>query len=139
MERHSSVKPVRFLSDHDIEGYAQLLWGTLASVGWLDLTDLELATFYEVGLPIDSNDKDVWQFAQDKGLILITNNRNMRGQDSLEQTLREENRPESLPVITIGKLERLADLQYRQQCADALVEISLDLQNHRGRGRIYIP
>jgi predicted nuclease of predicted toxin-antitoxin system len=130
---------LKFLSDHDIEGYAQLLWGTLASVGWLDLMRLELATFREVSLSTRSNDREVWRFAQANGLILITNNRNMKDENSLEQTIREENQTNSLPVLTIGNVERLAELSYREQCADALVAISLDLENCRGRGRIYIP
>lgn len=133
------TEPVRFLSDHDIEGYAQLLWGTLASAGWLELMPLELNTFYEIELPINSNDREVWQFAQANGLILITNNRNMSDEISLEHTIRKENKLDSLPVLTIGNVDRLAELAYRERCADALVEIALDLENHLGRGRIYIP
>lgn len=133
------TEPIKFLSDHDIEGYAQLLWGTLASVGWLDLMRLELTTFYGIGLPINSNDRKVWRFAQANGMILITNNRNMKDETSLEYTIREENQLNSLPVLTIGNVERLAELDYREKCADVLVEISLDLENHLGRGRIYIP
>ena len=133
------AKLIHFLSDHDIEGYAQLLWGTLASLGWLDLLPLELSTFYDVNLPIDSNDRAVWRFVQTSNMILITNNRNMEDDSSLEHTLREENLPTSLPVLTIGSVERLAETNYRKRCADMLVEIALDLQNHRGRGRVYIP
>ncbi len=130
---------VKFLSDHDIEGYAQLLWGTLASAGWLELINLELVTFRDIDLPINSNDREVWRFAQASGFILITNNRNMKDETSLEYTIREENQPDSLPVLTIGNVDRLTDLGYREQCADVLVEISLNLENHLGRGRIYIP
>jgi predicted nuclease of predicted toxin-antitoxin system len=133
------TEPIRFLSDHDIEGYAQLLWGTLASVGWLDLMRLELTTFREIGLLVNRNDREVWRFAQANGLMLITNNRNMKDENSLEQTIREENELNSLPVLTIGNVERVTDVSYREQCADALVEISLDLEKHLGRGRIYIP
>jgi predicted nuclease of predicted toxin-antitoxin system len=133
------AQPIKFLSDHDIEGYVQLLWGTLASVGWLDLVRLEMTTFDGVGLPVNSNDRDVWRFAQANGMVLITNNRNMKDETSLESTIRRENRPDTLPVLTIGNVERLAGLRYREQCADRLVEISLDLENHLGRGRIYIP
>ena len=132
-------KLIRFLSDHDIEGYAQLLWGTLASLGWLDIISLELSTFYEVGLPINSNDREVWRFVQKNRMILITNNRNMEDDSSLEHTLREENLSSSLPVLTIGSVGRLSESNYRKRCADTLVEISFDLQNHRGRGRVYIP
>lgn len=132
-------EPVKFLSDHDIEGYAQLLWGTLASVGWLELLRLELVTFRDIDLPVNSSDREVWCFAQAHGFILITNNRNMKDETSLEYTIREENQADSLPVLTIGNVERLTDLGYREQCADVLVEISLNLENHLGRGRIYIP
>lgn len=133
------TEPIRFLSDHDIEGYVQLLWGTLASVGWLDLIHLELTTFREIDLPVNSDDREVWRFVQANRYILITNNRNMKDETSLECTIREENQLNSLPVLTIGNAERMADLAYREQCADALVEISLDLEKHLGRGRIYIP
>jgi hypothetical protein len=34
-------------------------------------------------------------------MILLTGNRNLKDPDSLEQTIREENTPFSLPVITI--------------------------------------
>ena len=47
------VAPIRFFSDHDIAGYAQLLWGTLASVGWLDFIRLELITFLDSINPYD--------------------------------------------------------------------------------------
>jgi hypothetical protein len=40
-------------------------------------------------------------------MILITANRSMKGKDSLEQVMREENTPTSLPVITIGNIDRL--------------------------------
>ncbi len=92
------TEPIRFLSDHDIEGYAQLLWGTLASVGWLALMRLELTTFHEIGLPVNSNDREVWRFAQANGMILITNNRNMKDETSLEYTIREENQLNSVLV-----------------------------------------
>lgn len=77
---------IKILADHDIEGYAVTLLGTLAAEGWLELIPLEMVTFDDVGLPIDSTDREVWRFAQANEMILITNNRNMRGEDSLEQT-----------------------------------------------------
>jgi predicted nuclease of predicted toxin-antitoxin system len=133
------IAPITILADHDIEGYAVLLWGTLTSIGWLDLLPLKLATFDDVDLLISSSDREVWRFVQANQMILLTNNRNMREEDSLEQTIREENTPTSLPVLTIGNIYRLAEKNYREQCADELVKIGLDLENHLGRGRIYIP
>ncbi len=40
--------------------------------------------------------ESVWRFTQEKGMILLTDNRNMEGQNSLEQTIREENTLTSL-------------------------------------------
>jgi len=69
----------------------------------------------------------------------LYNNRNMRGRNSLEQTIREENTSKSLPVITIGNVSRLREIEYREKCATRLAEIVMDLENHIGRARIYIP
>ena len=63
----------------------------------------------------------------------------MRGPDSLEQTIREENTINSLPVITVGDVNRLDEKRYRDACATRLVEIVLDVERYRGAGRLYIP
>ena len=127
------------LADHNLEGQAILLWGTLATEGWLDLLPLRLVTLQDVGLRTDISDRDVWRFAQVQQLILLTGNRRMKGVDSLEQTIREENTRISLPVLTIGSIEQLDERAYRERCATRLVEIMLDIENYRGVGRIYIP
>lgn len=95
--------------------------------------------FDEAKLAVDSSDRAVWRFAQDNQMILLTANRRMKGIDSLEQTIREENTSTSLPVLTIGSLDRFSDREYREQCAVRLVDILLDLENYRGVGRIFIP
>jgi predicted nuclease of predicted toxin-antitoxin system len=90
-------------------------------------------------LPVDSDDREVWRFAQANRMILLTNNRNMKGDDSLGQILREENTLTSLPVITIGNPKRLSAKEYRSQCVSRLAEILLDLDNYLGSARIFIP
>ncbi|MCZ7672227.1 MAG: DUF5615 family PIN-like protein [Chloroflexi bacterium] len=127
------------LVDHDIEGQALALWGTLGKMGWLEIVDMELATFRDIGLPSNSTDRDVWRFAQANGMILFTNNRNMDGEDSLEQTLRNENRLTSLPVLTVANADRLSERRYRERCAAQILEIVIDLDKNLGRSRIYIP
>jgi hypothetical protein len=127
------------LVDHNLEGQATLLWGTLTAEGWLDLVPLRLTRLGELGLPLESSDRAVWRFAQAHGMLLLTGNRNMKGDDSLEQTLREENTPRSLPVLTIGSVLRLDERSYREQCAERLVEIVLDLEQYLGTGRLFIP
>jgi hypothetical protein len=51
--------------------------------------------FNELDLPTDSNDRLVWQLSQKNRMILMTANRNMKGEDSLEQVLREDNTSDS--------------------------------------------
>jgi len=111
----------------------------MGSEGWLKLLDIPMLTFDDVGLPINSNDRDVWRFAQTQQLILLTGNRNKDGADSLEQTIQDENTPNSLPVVTIGIVDHLEESAYREQCAERLVEIILNIENYLGIGRIYIP
>ncbi|MDX2042335.1 MAG: DUF5615 family PIN-like protein [Acidobacteriota bacterium] len=127
------------LLDHNLEGDADLLLGALAKNGWLEIVPIRLVTFTEVGLPTDSTDNEVWEFAQQQGMILLTDNRNMDGEDSMEDTLRRKVTADSIPVLTVGKRSRLGKVAYRKQCADRLAEIVLDLDRYLGYSRIYIP
>lgn len=72
-------------------------------------------------------------------MLLLTGNRNMDGEDSLEQTLRAENTPTSLPVITISRIDSLRESAFRIRCARRLVEIVLSLEQYLGVGRLYTP
>lgn len=130
---------MNFLIDYNLTGDAVLFWGTLSAEGWLDLLSIRFFTFQEVKLPMDSSDRVVWQFAQTNQMILVTANRNMKGDNSLEQTIREENTPTSLPILTIGNPDRFDESNYRQKCATRLIEILFDLENYKGVGRIFIP
>ena len=117
---------MNFLIDHNLGGHAEILLGNIASQGWLELVSIRFITFKEMKLSIDSSDRIVWQIVQSNKMILLTANRSMKGEDSLEQVLREENTPESFPVITIGDADRfLADRVYRNRCVDRILEILL--------------
>jgi hypothetical protein len=130
---------MKVLLDHHMKKQGILLWATMGNEGWLKLLNIPMLTFTDVGLRIDSSDRDVWRFAQEHQLILLTGNRNQAGEDSLEQTIRNENLPTSLPVITVSVVDRLDERVYREQCAERLAEIILDIENNLGLGRIYIP
>jgi hypothetical protein len=131
---------ITLLADHNIEGHARLLLGTLQALGWVDLLELRLATLEEIGLPPDSSDREVWRRAQALSMLLLTDNRNNDGPDSLEQTLLDEQFPMSPPVLTMGNAERLrADSSYRHACAERVVEILIDLDRYVGLSRLYIP
>ncbi|MGP1382958.1 MAG: hypothetical protein ACTS2F_05315 [Thainema sp.] len=73
-------------------------------------------------------------------MVLLTANRSMKGEESLEQVLREENTSESWPVITIGDPNRfLDDRVYRNHCVDRILEILIDAENFMGAGRLFVP
>ena len=131
---------MNFLIDHNLGGHAEILLGNIASQGWLNLLPIRFVTFKQMNLSIDSNDRVVWRLAQANQMILLTANRSMRGEDSLEQVIREENTVDSLPVITIGDAHQfLADRVYRNRCVDRILEILLDIETWMGVGRLFVP
>jgi len=130
---------ITILVDHNVEGQAMLLLGALGTAGWLELLLLRLTTFAQAGLAYNSSDREIWRFAQDKRWLLLTANRKMQGEDSLEQTIREENTTTSLPVLTISDGRRMVEKTYRERCAVRLLEIVLDLDTYLGVGRIFLP
>jgi len=127
------------LIDHNIEGQAAILWSTMKSEGWTELYPIEMMMFGDVGLPVNADDREVWHFAQLHRMILLTANRKMEGENSLEQTIQEENTSESLPVLTISRQEGIRNREYRCRCVEKLLEIIVDLDNYLGAGRIFIP
>lgn len=129
-----------FLIDHNLKGHALVFFGAIATQGWLDFVPIQFVTFAEMDLSIDSDDRTVWRLAQENQMILLTANRSMKGKDSLEQVMREENTSESLPVITVSNADRLLnDSEYRGRCVESLVEIVLGIDTYRGARRIFIP
>ena len=72
-------------------------------------------------------------------MLLLTANRNAKGENSLEQTIREESTSISLPVITIGNLDRLVEREYRERCSARLADIVLSIDNYLGVSRLFIP
>ncbi len=127
------------LVDDNLTGYIVLLQGTLVSGGWLDMLSIRFVTLQEAGLAADTSDRVIWRFAQSNQMLLLTANRNAKGEDSLEQTIREESTSTSLPVLTVGRLERLIERQYCEQCSARIADVVLYIENYLGVSRIFIP
>jgi hypothetical protein len=73
-------------------------------------------------------------------MILLTAHRSIKGKNSLEQVMRQENTSTSLPFVTIGNIDRLlAEPDYRERCVNRLVDIVVDIEDYRGTRRIFIP
>jgi hypothetical protein len=127
------------LIDHNLTGDAKLLWALLVKTGWAELLQLQMVTLKDVGLPVDSADRAIWRFVQQEQMLLLTDNRNRKGADSLEQTIEDEGTADSLPVITVGSRDRLIDPDYRERCVTRLAEIIVDLPYYLGAARVFIP
>jgi len=82
----------------------------------------------------------VWQTCQREDLVLLTANRNLEGEDSLEATLRAFNTLTSLPVLTLSTPAKiLRDRDYAVRVADRLLEVLFEIERHLGAGRLYLP
>ena len=129
------------LSDHDCEGQAQAIYNALIWLGLTPLIPIDLRRFHEVGLHIGADDETIWRLCQEQGYLLLTGNRSTKaGSKSLERVISRLVTPHSLPVLTIGDLQRvLHDREYCERCAVQLAEIVLDLEIHRGTTRLFIP
>jgi hypothetical protein len=58
----------------------------------------------------------------------------------LEAANQNENKPLSLPVVTIGDADRvLRDRDYAEKVAERLLDYLMRIDEVRGAGRIYVP
>jgi hypothetical protein len=118
----------------------RLLW---LSITWRELwiaRDLSVEDFRTLGLPFDAPDSIIWRTCQREQLVLITGNRNDDGPDSLEATIRNENQPDSLPVITLADARRvLRERPYAEKTTEQILDYLMRIDEVRGAGRIYVP
>lgn len=134
------------VADHNVEGH---LHGLVRVIARSDLADfwtglrLRVLGFADLGWPPDLPDREVWHRCQTDGLVLFTNNRNDESDTSLERTIRDALRPDSLPVLTVTRLDRLAhEPGYADRLAADLVEVLFDIRDSGrwlGVGRLFLP
>jgi len=131
------------LADVNVRGHVDYLVQRMQADPWTDFWQglgLVLRHLEDVGLTETSTDLEVWQRCQAEQLILITDNRNYESPDSLEATIREQNRPDSLPVFTIVDLDKFRTMpSYRDQVLVALYDYLLRIDTVRGTGRLFVP
>jgi hypothetical protein len=134
---------ITLLADANIQGQVDLLASSMQADAWHEFwvyLDLRLTTFSEVGLDTADSDAVVWQRCQDLGILLLTDNRNDDGPESLQSTIRLHSTATSLPVFTISDVRRLASSpSYRNEVIDRLLRYLLELDSIRGTGRLFLP
>jgi hypothetical protein len=134
---------IKLLADANIQGQVALLVACMQAEPWTEFWDylgLRVLTFADVGLDLADSDALIWQRCQEIEALLITDNRNDDGPDSLESTIRGNNTPASLPVFTIADARRVvSSAEYRHEVIDRLLRYLLELENIRGTGRLFLP
>jgi hypothetical protein len=131
------------MADHDVEGHLRVLiriWSSPAWAGLWSELKCDFESFESLGLELNTPDRVVWQTCQDRGIVLLTGNRNAIGNDSLHVTIQQESKADSLPVFTISNPTRLMnDSEYAGRVANRIYDFLRVLDRLRGSGRMYIP
>ena len=131
------------LADNDVEGIFAAIVTIWLSETWHDLwisLNWPLETFASIGLPRNASDALVWRTCQQREIILVTGNRNAESPESLETTIRNLSRPDSLPVFTLSNPKRiLKDRSHANLVAERLLDYLMRGEEYRGTGRIYVP
>ena len=131
------------LADEHADAHLRTLVQVCNGPRWRDIwTALNVHTygFADFKLAQGVSDLALWQFCQAEGLLLVTANRNGRGSDSLDVTIRTHGIATSLPVLTIAD-ERLmlVDRSYAERAGIRLLEILLEPDRFLGTGRLFLP
>ena len=131
------------MADHDVEGQVKVLLRVLMSDVWRDFwIDLgyQIESFESLGIATNTADAQLWHLCQERGIVLITGNRNKEGAESLEATIEQFGTLESLPVLTIGEPHRIfTNREYAHQAAERLLEYLDGIESLRGTGRLFLP
>jgi hypothetical protein len=131
------------IADANVQGQVEYLVRCMQADAWADFwlaLGLVPRRFEDVGLSGSSTDLEVWSVCQAEQLILITDNRNLDSEDSLEATIRRNNTPESLPVFTIADMNEFrTNSSYVERVVEAFYDYLLRIDDVRGTGRLYLP
>ena len=144
-KRFEPIAPLmlRMMSDNDVQGHVSRLMDICQASPWADLwqgLECALCTFKDLDLASNASDAAVWQARQDNAVLLITGNRNAEDPESLEITIRQRNRPDCLPVLTLADPDRISrDRAYAESVVERLFDVLIDIEVLRGTGRIFLP
>jgi hypothetical protein len=134
---------IRLISDNDVRGQFSRLLRICRQPPWREFwqgLDCNVCTFDELDLPENASDATVWRACQEAEALLITANRNADGVDSLGVTIREQNKSDFLPVLTLADPRRvLHDQEYAEAVVERLFEILMDIDLLRGTARLFMP
>ena len=135
------------LADAHADAMLRSVRGWIATNGLaeaMEYEEIRFATFGDLGLPTNTPDRPLWELCQADGWVLPTDNRNAKGQDSLQATLTDRWKPGCLPVLTIGSGDRFRDdPAYASRCSVDVAEVLFGLRVGHGKfdqaPRLHLP
>ncbi len=134
------------LTDVNVQGHLAYLVRLLSAaelLPFLNESGIELVTFRDLNLHPETSDRELWELCQRDGWVLLTENRNHDGPDSLGITIAESWQPGHLPVLTLSNKTRFErDPRYAQQVANDVAELLYGIQvngEYRESPRINVP
>ncbi len=131
------------LADINVQGQVAYLAQRMQAGAWADFwqeLELVLYSFEDLGLAASSTDAAIWNVCQREELILITDNRNLGSDDSMEATIQRHGTAESLPIFTIADKDKVCmDSAYAERVIEKLYDYLLGIDDVRGAGRLYLP
>ena len=98
---------IGLLADVNVQGHLGYLRLSLDSLGLsliLADSDLRLATFRDLDLDRELDDRSLWNYCQAEGWVLFTDDRNNDGPDSLLQTINDSWSRGRLPILTPSRM-----------------------------------
>jgi hypothetical protein len=131
------------MADANIQGQVEYLVERMKADAWAGFWQglgLVLYRFENFGLSASATDLEIWNVCQTEQLLLITDNRNLDSEDSLEATIRRNNNPGSLPVFTVADMNEFrTNSSYVERVIEVLYDYLLRIDDVRGTGRLYLP
>jgi len=133
------------LADVNLNHELPILRGLLDDLGLRPLlvdANPKFLTLTDLGLSAALSDRALWNYCQDEGWVLFTDNRNQNDKDSLEATLDDSWRIGNLPVLTLADKARfLKEADYRARVAIDVAELLFGIPagEYRDQPRIWLP
>jgi hypothetical protein len=134
------------VADYNIIGQLNTILGLLIrsefASDWSEL-NLSLETVVSLGFPKEVDDRTLWDYCHEHGLLIVTANRNHDGPNSLEAAIRDSG-DSALPVLTLADSERINhDTRYAEMVALDLIQYLLDIRERPesilGTHRLFLP
>ena len=132
-----------FLLDEHLNGFLRYFDSLTFNDDWGDVPTqigVRYICLADIGLAAGTTDREIWRLCQANGYYLLTDNREQSTDESLGTILETEGTAASLPVFTIGDMNRFRNERgYAEQAVDRLLDYLFDPDRIRGAGRFFIP